>query len=100
MSKISYLERKLAALPVDRRAKVDAMAAQIVESNRLSHLRETLGITQSDLADRLSVNQAAVSQIERRGDMRLSTLRRYVTALGGRLEVRVKIPRHQDVVLG
>jgi predicted transcriptional regulator len=99
MPKTSYLDRKLAALPVDRRAKVDALAANIVESNRLSHLREKLGVTQSDLADRLSVNQAAVSQIERRGDLRLSTLRRYVAALGGRLEVRVKIPRHQDVVL-
>lgn len=100
MPKMSYLDRKLAALPADRRAKVEETAAQIVEANRLSHLREDLGLTQSDVADRLSVNQAAVSQMERRGDIRLSTLRRYVGALGGRLEVRVKIPRHQDVVLG
>jgi hypothetical protein len=52
MAKRSYLQRKLAILPAERRAKVDAMAAQIVESNRLSRLCETLGITQSDLADR------------------------------------------------
>ena len=100
MPKTSYLERKLESLPAERRAKVDEMAAQIVEANRLSGLREELGLTQSDMADRLSVKQAAISQMERRGDIRLSTLRRYVGALGGTLEVRVKIPRRHDVVLG
>ncbi len=100
MPKMSYLDRKLTRLPADRRAKVDEMAEQIVEANRLARLREDMGLTQHDMADRLSVKQAAVSQIERRGDIRLSTLRRYVLALGGRLEVRVKIPRRADVVLG
>jgi predicted transcriptional regulator len=100
MPKMSYLDRKLARLPADRRAKVSEMAEQIVEANRLANLRENLGLTQSDMASRLAVNQAAVSQMERRGDIRLSTLRRYVGALGGRLEVRVKIPRREDVVLG
>jgi transcriptional regulator with XRE-family HTH domain len=49
-----------------------------------------LGFTQEELASRLGVQQAAVSRLERRSDITLSSLRRYVEALGGQLEINVR----------
>jgi transcriptional regulator with XRE-family HTH domain len=67
-----------------RRARVEEHKAQM-----LSELRRELDLTQAALADRLNVTQENVSQLERgESDMRVSTLRRYVEALGGRLELR------------
>ena len=54
-------------------------------------LRRHLSITQEDLAAALHVNQPAVSKLERADDMSLSRLRKAVEALGGELEVGVRI---------
>jgi transcriptional regulator with XRE-family HTH domain len=56
----------------------------------LRELRAALGFTQEQLANRLGVQQAAVSRLERRPDMTLGSLRRYVEALGGELEINVR----------
>lgn len=53
----------------------------------LQELREERQISQVDLAARLGIRQPTVSKIERREDVALSTLRRYIEALGGRLRV-------------
>lgn len=53
----------------------------------LRELREAVGLTQEELARRVEVTQSQLSKLERREDHRLSTLRRYVEALGGRLEI-------------
>jgi transcriptional regulator with XRE-family HTH domain len=53
----------------------------------LGRLRERRGVTQQELAHRLEVRQATISGMERRDDIRLSTLRRIVAALGGALEI-------------
>jgi DNA-binding XRE family transcriptional regulator len=59
----------------------------------LGELRRKLDLTQAVVADRLDVTQENVSQIERgEADVRLSTLSRYVEALGGHLEVRAAFP--------
>ncbi len=99
MPKSSFLARQMARLPAARRTEVDELAQQIIDTNRLARLREDMGLTQTQMAGRLSINQASISQIEKRGDVRLSTLRRYVRALGGQLEIRVKVPKHADVLL-
>jgi transcriptional regulator with XRE-family HTH domain len=60
----------------------------------LGELRRKLDLTQAIVADRLDVTQENVSQIERgEADVRLSTLNRYVEALGGHLEVRAAFPQ-------
>ena len=56
----------------------------------LQDLRSKRKVTQEDLADRLGVKQPTVSKLERREDVNLSTLRRYVEALGGELRVTAK----------
>jgi transcriptional regulator with XRE-family HTH domain len=53
----------------------------------LRELRELLGKTQQEIAALLERSQGQVSETERRQDLRLSTLRSYVEALGGELEV-------------
>ncbi len=53
----------------------------------LRGLRELLGKTQQEIASVLERSQGQVSETERRQDVRLSTLRSYVEALGGELEV-------------
>jgi DNA-binding XRE family transcriptional regulator len=71
-----------------RRARVDEHKPAM-----LAELRRELDLTQAAIAERLDVSQENVSQIERgEADIRLSTLQRYVEALGGRLEVRAAFP--------
>lgn len=76
------------------RKQIDADPARLArmrehKSAMLAELRRELDLTQAVLADRLEVSQENVSQIERaHTDVRLSTLERYIEALGGRLELR------------
>ena len=60
--------------------------AELLEMD-LRSLRQFAGKTQVELADAASISQAELSRAETREDHRLSTLRRYVEALGGELEV-------------
>jgi transcriptional regulator with XRE-family HTH domain len=58
----------------------------------LDRLREAGGWTQVKLAGRMGTTQANISRLEHRRDMRLSTLREYVAALGGQLEITAHLP--------
>jgi DNA-binding XRE family transcriptional regulator len=81
------LRKQIDASP-PRRANVDKHKAAM-----LGELRRQLDLTQVVVADRLDVTQENISQIERGdADVRLSTLSRYVEALGGRLEIRARFP--------
>lgn len=55
----------------------------------LGLLREAFGMRQTDVAERAEIAQSHVSKIESGGDVMLSTLRKYVEALGGSLELSV-----------
>ncbi|AWC21066.1 MULTISPECIES: helix-turn-helix domain-containing protein [Aminobacter] len=58
----------------------------------LKALRQAVGLTQLQMAERLSVGQAAISKIEQRGDVQISSLQRYVEALGARLRIDAAFP--------
>jgi transcriptional regulator with XRE-family HTH domain len=58
----------------------------------LDKLRNARSLTQVAVAERLQVDQGSVSKLESRTDMYLSTLREYVEALGGKLELRADFP--------
>jgi predicted transcriptional regulator/DNA-binding XRE family transcriptional regulator len=58
----------------------------------LKALRQAAGLTQLQMAERLGVGQAAVSKIEQRGDVQISSLQRYVEALGARLRIDAAFP--------
>jgi transcriptional regulator with XRE-family HTH domain len=81
------LRKQIEADPA-RRANVEKHKAAM-----LGELRRRLDLTQAVVADRLDVTQENISQIERgEADVRLSTLSRYIEALGGRLEIRAAFP--------
>jgi len=58
----------------------------------LQRLRERREISQDTLADLMQVSQATVSKTERREDMLISTLRTFIEALGGHLQLLAKFP--------
>jgi transcriptional regulator with XRE-family HTH domain len=83
----------LARLPEDERAAIEARAQELIaEEVGLAELRKLLDQTQAELAGRMEVGQAHISKIERRKDILLSTLREYVEAAGGSLEIVVRVP--------
>lgn len=74
-------------VPPDQEAAAAASARALRDAIRLSELRAQRGMTQMELAAVLGKSQGNVSELERRDDVYLSSLREYVEALGGILEV-------------
>ncbi len=89
---------RFAELPKARRKAIleeaDRLAA---EELTLAELREARRRSQAELARKLGVQQSAVSRIERRTDMDLSTLTGIVEAMGGTLEIIARFPDHPPV---
>ena len=83
--------RKAIARDPRRRAHVEAVKHDLYESLALSELRRRFSMTQEQVAMLMGVTQESVSQIERRDELLLSTLLKYVNALGGTLEVNAVI---------
>jgi predicted transcriptional regulator len=71
----------------ERRARVASKAAALEEAMTLEELRKARSFSQEEVAEALAVGQPAVAKLEKRSDMHVSNLRRYVEALGGRLEI-------------
>lgn len=87
------LDEVINTLPDDRRQRVEARVQELktaVES--LGELRRAAGKAQAEIASILKIKQPSVSKIENQADMYLSTLRSYVEAIGGELELIVKLP--------
>ena len=60
----------------------------------LAETRRALKLSQEELAETLNVGQAAVAKLEKRADMYVSTLRRFIEAMGGELEIVARFPDH------
>jgi predicted transcriptional regulator len=76
--------------PPERRARVATKAAAMRETMTLEELRKARSLSQEDLAAMLEVGQPAIAKFEKRADMHVSNLRRYVEALGGTLEITAR----------
>lgn len=81
------LKREIESNP-ERRAGLEREREYVQAVLRLTALREARGATQQQIADAWEVSQSNVSQIERSPDIFLSTLDRYIAALGGHMEIR------------
>ena len=90
------LDQVLASLPAKRRTKIEQRANELAT---LRDLREAVERTQEELAASLGVGQDTVSRIERRSDILLSTLRRYVEAMGGELELAARFPNRSPLII-
>ncbi|MBR1158066.1 XRE family transcriptional regulator [Bradyrhizobium elkanii] len=87
------LDDIIAALPRDQQEQIEARFQNLREEvEGLRELRQIAGKAQEDIATALNIKQPSVSKIEKQTDMYLSTLRSYVEAIGGKLELTVKLP--------
>ena len=82
----------------ERRERIEAVKAALIAELPLHELRQALKITQKDLADQLNVKQPAVSKLEQRTDMYVSSLRSYIEAAGGRLRIVAEFPEGEVVI--
>lgn len=87
------LDEFTAKLSKEERQAIRKRTAELIaEEATLRQLREARERSQVEMAEKLHINQAAVSKLERRTDMYLSTLRSYIEAMGGRLEIIARFP--------
>ena len=83
----------MAGLTKERQERIRARAAELSrEIEGLKALRQLANRSQEQIAQSLGIKQPSVLKIERQTDLYLSTLRRFVEAAGGTLELRIDLP--------
>lgn len=74
-------------------AQAEKKAAEMLLNIHLAELRERLNLTQAELAQAMGIRQPSISDMEKPGrDLKLSSLKRYVEASGGKLRIDVELP--------
>jgi hypothetical protein len=94
------LQEKMAALDPDRQARIKAETERLqAEYMTIQDLRRARHMTQVRMAEILGKSQVTVAQMEKRTDVMLSMLRSYIEAMGGKLDLVVRFPDREPVVL-
>ena len=94
------VDNKIKKMRPAQRKKVEARAAELIaEEMTLRELRHARKLTQVRMAKALGITQDSVSRLEKRSDLLLSTLRKSVQALGGKLSLVAEFPDRAPVVL-
>ncbi len=75
-----------------QRANAAVKAAALREEMTLGELRQARDLTQENLGQTLHVGQAAVAKMEKRADMYVGSLRRFIEAMGGELDIVARFP--------
>lgn len=88
-NKFSKLREKMSPA---RKVRVAARAARLLEEMPLQELRQARQYSQESLASALETSQSSISKLERRVDVYVSTLRRYIQSMGGELEIIATFP--------
>jgi DNA-binding XRE family transcriptional regulator len=87
------LEQLIANEKTDVVADAQTMATEILLNIHLAELREKVQKTQVEIAKNLGIRQPTVASMEKPGrDLKLSTLKRYVEATGGKLRLDIELP--------
>jgi predicted XRE-type DNA-binding protein len=84
----------VAKMPPARRALVDRISREMRAEMDLTQLRTARQLSQAALGELLRVEQPAIAKLEKRTDMYVSTLRRFIEAMGGELEITARFPDH------
>ena len=93
-----HFDDLVAQLPAEERETIAVRARELVEEEAtLRQLREARDRSREQIAQTLGIPQAAVSKMERRTDMYISTLRGLIQAMGGKLEVTARFPDRPPV---
>ncbi len=77
----------------ERRTRIARKKEELCQELALQELRQALKLTQRQIAGTLKLNQAAISKIEHQSDMYVSTLRRFLEAMGGELKIIARFPQ-------
>jgi hypothetical protein len=94
------LSEMIDSLPKQRRERIGARYREIKdEVESLQELRKAAGKAQAEIAATLNIKQPSVSKIEKQTDMYLSTLRSYVEAIGGELDLVIRLPARRAMRL-
>ena len=79
-------------------ARISKMADDLILENQLYRIREELELSQQQIADILGIKQPSLSAIEKRGnDLKISTMKKYVEAMGGKLRIDVELPTGKHI---
>jgi DNA-binding XRE family transcriptional regulator len=89
---VPCLERIIITVREGVRQSAEATAQTMLAAMPLNELRQARGLSQKMLAEVLHVQQPSIAKIEKRTDMYLSTLRSYIEAMGGELEIVARFP--------
>ena len=87
-----------ASLKPERRARNQQRTQIMVEEIALQELRQALNLTQEQVTEIMQMNQAAVSKMEHQSDMYISTLQKFVRAMGGHLKLVASFPEREVVL--
>jgi len=94
------LKNRIKKLPATRRNKISKRAKKLIAQElTLRDLRKALELTQADVSSKLHMKQEAISRLERRSDILLSTLVSYIKAMGGELNLTAKFPNRPAIKL-
>src|SRR3990170_9114502 len=94
------LGEKMKTLDPQRQKKIETRAAYLIaQEQTLRDLRRALNLTQERMAELLKIRQDNVSRIEQRTDLLISTLRSYIEAMGGKLQLLAQFPNRPPVEL-
>ena len=83
-----------ARMTTDAKAAVQVEAKRLDEELDLAEIRKAMRLSQEEIAQTLHIGQGSVAKIEKRTDMYLSTVRRFIEAMGGELEIVARFPGH------
>ncbi|MEJ5136585.1 helix-turn-helix domain-containing protein [Acinetobacter sp. RIT698] len=96
MAKI--LQELLAGRSPESQDRIQKMADELRLQTQLHLIREELEISQKELAEILGIKQPSLSAIENRGhDLKISTIKKYVEAMGGKLRIDVELPTGKHI---
>ena len=94
------LNDKMNSLSAERKTIIQERANQLIaEEMTLRDLRLALEKTQQDLGEILHMKQDGISRLEKRSDMLISTLSKYISAMGGSLKLMAEFPGRAPVVI-
>jgi DNA-binding XRE family transcriptional regulator len=92
MGKARNFDELRMKMPPESRARVDERVKATLANLALDELRAARELTQQNLAQIFGVSQGSISRLERRTDMYVSTLAKFIEAMGGQLEIRAVFP--------
>jgi len=105
MAKARNFKELQAKMSPEAQARSAALVREMRANMPLDELRAARNLTQEHLAELLHIKQASISKMERRTDMYIGTLAKFIEAMGGRLDIQAVFPdgsvritqfRHED----